>query len=93
MLLADVVVAALCLTPTHTEPVPTLRPPACLPFGVHRLPPAACSIRLNEVTPGLAARLAPTDCRLRPDQHYLEQGLYDQVCVWGGVEVGRKCAV
>ena len=35
---------------------------------------------LNELTPpGLEKRLAPTDCRLRPDQHCLEQGVYDQV--------------
>jgi hypothetical protein len=40
------------------------------------------AIQLNEVTPGLEAKLAPTDCRLRPDQHYLELGCYDQVgCV------------
>lgn len=35
---------------------------------------------LNELTPpGLEKKLAPTDCRLRPDQHCLEQGVYDQV--------------
>lgn len=35
---------------------------------------------LNELTPpGLEQKLAPTDCRLRPDQHCLEQGVYDQV--------------
>ena len=37
------------------------------------------AIKLNEVTPGLEKRLAPTDCRLRPDQHYLELGMYDEV--------------
>ena len=37
------------------------------------------AIKLNEVTPGLEERLAPTDCRLRPDQHFLELGQYDQV--------------
>ena len=37
------------------------------------------AIQLNEVTPGLAEHLAPTDCRLRPDQHFLELGQYDQV--------------
>ena len=37
------------------------------------------AIQLNEVTPGLEAKLAPTDCRLRPDQHALELGQYDQV--------------
>ena len=31
------------------------------------------------MTPGLEERLAPTDCRLRPDQHFLELGQYDQV--------------
>ena len=34
---------------------------------------------LNELTPGLKERLAPTDCRLRPDQHYMEIGEYDKV--------------
>ena len=34
----------------------------------------------NEITPpGLDKKLAPTDCRLRPDQHALEEGIYDQV--------------
>lgn len=37
------------------------------------------AIKLNEVTPGLEEHLAPTDCRLRPDQHFLELGQYDQV--------------
>ena len=37
------------------------------------------AIKLNEVTPGLEEHLAPTDCRLRPDQHSLELGQYDQV--------------
>ncbi|KAK9915557.1 hypothetical protein WJX75_000689 [Coccomyxa subellipsoidea] len=32
----------------------------------------------NTVTPGLEKKLAPTDCRLRPDQHHLELGQYDQ---------------
>ena len=43
--------------------------------------PALCSIKLNELTPGLESKVAPTDCRLRPDQHCLELGLYDQVGV------------
>lgn len=30
------------------------------------------------MTPGLKEKLAPTDCRLRPDQHHLELGEYDQ---------------
>lgn len=35
---------------------------------------------LNEITPaGLERKVAPTDCRLRPDQHALEEGIYDQV--------------
>ena len=35
---------------------------------------------LNEITPpGLEREVAPTDCRLRPDQHALEEGIYDQV--------------
>lgn len=37
------------------------------------------AIQLNEITPGLEKKLAPTDCRLRPDQHHLELGQYDQV--------------
>ena len=37
------------------------------------------AIQLNEITPGLKEKLAPTDCRLRPDQHHLELGEYDQV--------------
>lgn len=41
---------------------------------------------LNELTPGLEGRVAPTDCRLRPDQHCLEQGQYDQV---GRMQGGR----
>lgn len=36
------------------------------------------AIYLNEVTPGLKGKLAPTDSRLRPDQHALEEGVYDQ---------------
>ena len=39
------------------------------------------AIKLNEVTPGLEEHLAPTDCRLRPDQHSLELGQYDQVAL------------
>ena len=37
------------------------------------------AIQLNEITPGLEKKLAPTDCRLRPDQHYTELGEYDKV--------------
>ena len=40
------------------------------------------AIYLNEMTPGLQQRLPPTDSRLRPDQHALEEGIFDQV---------RKC--
>ena len=37
---------------------------------------------LNELTPPQSAKqIAPTDCRLRPDQHALEEGLYDEVCI------------
>lgn len=38
------------------------------------------AICLNELTAGLKERLPPTDSRLRPDQHALEQGVFDQVC-------------
>lgn len=64
----------------------------CLFRSSHALPPShvttpplpasvesTCSIKLNELTPGLESKVAPTDCRLRPDQHCLELGLYDQV--------------
>ena len=37
------------------------------------------AICLNELTPGLKDRLPPTDSRLRPDQHALEEGVFDQV--------------
>lgn len=40
------------------------------------------SIQLNELTPGLEKVLPPTDCRLRPDQAALEQGLFDKVRYW-----------
>ncbi|CAD7703019.1 unnamed protein product [Ostreobium quekettii] len=33
---------------------------------------------LNEMTPGLDKKIAPTDCRRRPDQKCLEEGLYDE---------------
>ena len=36
------------------------------------------AIQLNEITPSLKEKLAPTDCRLRPDQHHLELGEYDE---------------
>ena len=38
------------------------------------------AIQLNELTPGLKQKLAPTDCRLRPDQRFTELGEYDKVC-------------
>lgn len=36
-------------------------------------------MKLNEMTPGLEQKIAPTDCRLRPDQHYMEVGEFDKV--------------
>ncbi|KAK8516349.1 hypothetical protein V6N12_068956 [Hibiscus sabdariffa] len=36
------------------------------------------AITLNELTPGLREKLPPTDSRLRPDQHHLENGEYDK---------------
>lgn len=39
------------------------------------------AIALNEVRPGDEKLLAPTDCRRRPDQHFLELGEYDKVCL------------
>ena len=47
------------------------------------------AMKLNEVTPGLEGKLAPTDCRLRPDQHATELGQYDKV--WAGHK--RWCCV
>ena len=37
------------------------------------------AMKLNEITPGLQDKLAPTDCRLRPDQKATENGEYDLV--------------
>ncbi|KAI9114426.1 hypothetical protein K1719_014654 [Acacia pycnantha] len=34
-------------------------------------------LTLNEITPELREKLPPTDSRLRPDQRYLENGLYE----------------
>lgn len=34
------------------------------------------AIQLNELTPGLKDKLAPTDCRLRPDQSATEKGMW-----------------
>lgn len=42
----------------------------------HMTPWAA---QLNEMTPGLKEKLAPTDSRLRPDQRALEDGAFDEV--------------
>ncbi|KAG2576796.1 hypothetical protein PVAP13_6NG071300 [Panicum virgatum] len=36
------------------------------------------AITLNELTPGLQEKLPPTDSRLRPDQHHLENGEYEK---------------
>mmetsp|Transcript_19049 Transcript_19049/g.57551 ORF Transcript_19049/g.57551 Transcript_19049/m.57551 type:complete len:776 (+) Transcript_19049:336-2663(+) len=36
------------------------------------------AIKLNELTDGLEGKLAPTDCRLRPDQRATELGNYDE---------------
>ena len=46
---------------------------------VYRYNMTSFAICLNELTPGLKQKLAPTDSRLRPDQHALEEGIYDQV--------------
>jgi hypothetical protein len=35
------------------------------------------AISLNEIVPGLLAKLPPTDSRLRPDQRHLENGEYE----------------
>ena len=36
------------------------------------------AIQLNEITPGLKEKLAPTDSRLRPDQSFTEQGMWEE---------------
>ncbi len=42
------------------------------------------AIELNELTPGLEAKLAPTDCRLRPDQAATERGR------WGAANAEKQ---
>ena len=41
----------------------------------------AFAIWLNEVTAGLREKVAPTDCRLRPDQAFTEKGMWDEANV------------
>lgn len=36
------------------------------------------AMQLNEITPGLEDKIAPTDSRLRPDQLYTEKGMWDE---------------
>ena len=36
------------------------------------------AIQLNELTPNLEGKIAPTDCRLRPDQSYTEKGMWEE---------------
>lgn len=36
------------------------------------------AIQLNEMTEDIDGKVAPTDSRLRPDQRYLEKGMYDE---------------
>lgn len=77
--------------PAWCTPSPHLRPLQIQLWQKNPPPPdptryhlTGFSIMLNEITPGLEKRLAPTDCRLRPDQHFLELGEYDKVCRQGG---------
>lgn len=51
---------------------------APLPADPTRYQLTSWAIKLNEITPGLREKLAPTDCRLRPDQHATEVGQYDE---------------
>ncbi|KAK9846057.1 hypothetical protein WJX84_008575 [Apatococcus fuscideae] len=51
---------------------------APLPADPTRYQLTSWAIKLNEITPGLRENLAPTDCRLRPDQHATEVGQYDE---------------
>lgn len=59
-----------------TQRLWTKNPPAVDPTRYNL---TSWAIKLNELTPGLKERLAPTDCRLRPDQAYLERGMHDEV--------------
>ena len=59
-----------------TQRLWTKSPPAADPTRYNL---TSWAIKLNELTPGLKERLAPTDCRLRPDQAFLEQGMHDEV--------------
>lgn len=52
-----------------------INPPPPEPTKYHH---TAFCITLNEMTEGLKEKIAPTDCRLRPDQKCLEEGLYDE---------------
>ena len=36
------------------------------------------AIQLNEMTEDIDGKVAPTDSRLRPDQRFLEKGMYDE---------------
>ena len=45
---------------------------------------------LNELTPGLDKKVAPTDCRLRPDQHFMEVGEFDKVKILLWLHIANK---
>ncbi|XP_076951938.1 oxysterol-binding protein-related protein 2A-like [Bidens hawaiensis] len=47
------------------------------PVNLTRYNLTSFAITLNELTTGLKEKLPPTDSRLRPDQHHLENGEYD----------------
>lgn len=36
------------------------------------------AIELNELTPNISDKIAPTDCRLRPDQSFTERGMWEE---------------
>lgn len=45
---------------------------------------------LNELTPGLQKKVAPTDCRLRPDQHFMEIGEFEKVACHSKLHPERR---
>jgi hypothetical protein len=53
----------------------TVNPP---PENPTRYNLTSFAIQLNEITDGLREKLAPTDSRLRPDQTFTEQGMWEE---------------
>ena len=72
---------------THTSWIPAWEPSKCpgayayahMPMRMRRLGLNVRSMQLNEIAPGLEARLPPTDTRWRRDLRALETGDYAEV--------------